>query len=217
MEAQKVATENKTASLKHEVVSELREDLQEVNIKFIECVRYKPSIDMYCAADIMESEGKSISEWLGNSRSQNIRHNYPEWFSFINLGRGKKALFVKYEMIQFLLSWIDDSLGADFVYGTQRSKLRRYGYIYLVQYPEDIKQHVIKVGRTFNIRKRYQNKVDVIAIEYVNDMFNEEKKLIETFTKKYGEPVRGNEYFRCFRIEDAVKTFYDFVYEIHND
>ena len=150
------------------------------------------SIDMYCAADIMESEGKSISDWLNNNGSQNFRRNYPDWFSFVNLGRGKKALFVKYEMIQFLLSSIDISLSVDFAYGTQKSKLRRYGYIYLVQYPEDIKEHVIKVGRTFNIKKRYQGKVNVIAIEYVNDMFDEEKILIETFAKKYSEPVRGN-------------------------
>ena len=207
MEAQKVMTENKTETLKHEVVSELREDLQEVNVKFIECVRYN-------------SEGKRINDWIRNSNTENVRRNYPEMFSFVNLGRGKKSLFVKYEMIPFLLSWIDPSLGVDFMYGTQKSKLRRYGYIYLVQYPEDIKKHIIKVGRTFktfNIKKRYQGKVDVIAIEYVDDMFDEEKRLIEKFEKKYGYPVRGNEYFRCYKIENAIKTFYDFVYEIHNE
>ena len=156
---------------------------------------------------------KKISDWIRNSNTENVRKNHHYMFSFVNLGRGKKAMFVKYEMIPFLLYWIDVSLGIDFMYYNQKSKLRQYGYIYLVQYPEDIKKHIIKVGRTFDIRKRYQGKVDVIAIEYVDDMFNEEKKLIETFENKYGKPVRGNGFFRCSRIEDAIKTFYDFVYE----
>ena len=87
------------------------------------------------------------------------------------------------------------------------------GYIYHVQYPNDIKEHIVKVWRTFNIKERYQGKVDVIGLEYVDNMFEEEKILIDTFKKKYSEPARGNEFFRCHKIEDTIRTFYDLACE----
>ena len=95
-----------------------------------------------------------------------------------------------------------------------KRKPRRYSYIYLVQYPEDIKEHVVKVGRTVDIKRRYKKKVvDIIGIEYVDDMYEEEKILINVFKKKYGEPVRGNEFLICYKIEDAIKIFYDVACE----
>ena len=65
MEHKTIVTKNKP--LKHVFVRELKKDLLEVNVKFIECIRYQLSINMYCAAGIADSEGKKINNWLNNS------------------------------------------------------------------------------------------------------------------------------------------------------
>ena len=200
---------------KHIVIRKLTKDLVYVNIKFLNNIRYKPSINKYCLADIIRPYNKSPYLWLRLPAVQSFMKKHKEYCVKITVTpkHKKEHIFIDYKVIPFVLSWIDLSLGYEFQNDLIRTDIRTDGYIYLVQYPSDITEHVVKVGRTFNIKERYQGKVDVIGIEYVEDMYRSEDILIEAFEKKFGSPVRGREYFKCFKVEEAIELFYDVVYE----
>ena len=198
-----------------EVVEQVANDLQLVNIKFLENIRYKPSINKFCLADIIRPYNKCQRNWLRQPTVLSFMEKYEECFVKTTLTpkHKKEQIFIDYKVIPFVLSWIDLSLGYEFQNDLIRTDIRTDGYIYLVQYPSDITEHVVKVGRTFNIKERYQGKVDVIGIEYVEDMYRSEDILIEAFEKKFGSPVRGREYFKCFKVEEAIELFYDVAYD----
>ena len=48
-------------------------------------------------------------------------------------------------------------------------------------------------------------------------MFRSEDRLIEAFEKKFGTPVRGRNFFRCDKIEEAIKLYYDVVYDLYDE
>ena len=204
-----------TNDSKHIVIRTLSNDLEVVNIKFLQNIRYIPSIDKYCLADIIRPYNKCQSKWLRLPSVQSFMINHEECFVKATLTPKykKEHIFIDYKVIPFVLSWIDIGLGYEFQNDLIKTDIRTDGYIYLVQYPSDIKNHIVKVGRTFNIKERYQGKVDVIGIEYVEDMYCSEDRLIEAFEKKFGSPVRGREYFKCFKVEEAIELFYDIVYD----
>ena len=198
-----------------EVVEQVANDLQLVNVKFLQNIRYKPSINKFCLADIIRPYNKCQRNWLRQPTVLSFMEKYEECFVITTLTpkHKKEQIFIDYKVIPFVLSWIDLSLGYEFQNDLIKTDIPTDGYIYLVQYPSDITEHVVKVGRTFNIKERYQGKVDVIGIEYVEDMYRSEDILIEAFEKKFGSPVRGREYFKCFKVEEAIELFYDVVYE----
>ena len=205
-------TENKNL-INHVVVNKLKDDLLLVHVKFLRYIKYKPSINKYCLEDILKPYNKRKSEFLRLPTAISFMKKYPKLFTTVKKGNTYENIYIDYTVIEAVLSWIDMSLFYEFRHDLDLTEPDKDGYIYLVQCLKDIKEHIVKVGRTYNIKERYQGKVDVIGIEYVEDMREEEKKLINEFKKKYGEPVRGNEFFRCNKIEDAIKTFYDVVYD----
>ena len=198
-----------------EVVEQVTNDLQVVNVKFLQNIRYKPSINKFCIADIIRPYNKSQYLWLRLPTVQSFMKKHKECFVITTLTpkHKKEHIFIDYKVIPFVLSWIDLSLGYEFQNDLIKTDIRTDGYIYLVQYPSDFKDHIVKVGRTFNIKERYQDKVHVIGIEYVEDMYHSEDILIEAFEKMFGSPVRGREYFKCFKVEEAIELFYDIVYD----
>ena len=204
-----------TNDSKHIVIRTLSNDLEVVNIKFLQNIRYIPSIDKYCLADIIRPYNKCQSKWLRLPSVQSFMINHEECFVKATLTpkHKKEQIFIDYKVIPFVLSWIDIGLGYEFQNDLIKTDIRTDGYIYLVQYPSDIKNHIVKVGRTFNIKERYQGKVDVIGIEYVEDMYCSEDRLIEAFKNKFGSPVKGREYFKCFKVEEAIELYYDVVYD----
>ena len=167
-----------------EVVQEVTNDIQLVNIKFLENIRYKLSINKFCLADIIRPYNKCQYQWLRQPTVQSFMEKHEECFvkTTFTPKHKKEHIFIGYKVIPFVLSWIDLSLGYEFQNDLIRTDKRTDGYIYLVQYPSDITEHVVKVGRTFNIKERYQGKVDVIGIEYVEDMYRSEDILIEEST-----------------------------------
>ena len=201
-----------TNDSKHIVIRTLTNDLQVVNIKFLHQVKYIPSIDKYCVEDIIKPYNKQRTAWSRKYSVMSFMKKYPSLFDIKH-----SNLYIDYSVIPLLLNWIDDSLSYEFQNDLDKTKKDNDGYIYLVQYPSDIKEHVVKVGRTLSIKQRYGNKVDVIGLEYVDDMFRSEDRLIETFEKKFGSPVRGREFFRCDKIEEAIELYYDVVYDLFEE
>ena len=204
---------------KHIVISKLKKDLVAVNVKFLNNIRYKPSINKYCLADIIRPYNKSQRLWLRLPAVQSFMKKHKEYCVNVTLTpkHKKEHIFIDYKVIPFVLSWIDISLGFEFQNDLIKTDLSNDGNIYLVQYPSDIKKHIVKVGRAFNIKERYQGKVDVIGLEYVDDMFLSEKKLIKAFEKKFGSPIKGREFFKYEKIEEAIELFYNIVYDDYDD
>ena len=48
---------------KHIVIRKLKKDLVAVNVKFLNNIRYKPSINKYCLADIIRPYNKCQRLW----------------------------------------------------------------------------------------------------------------------------------------------------------
>ena len=195
-----------------EVINKINNDLQKVKLQFLDNIKYKQSINKFCLEDILRPYNKKKTDWLRLPSVQSFMNKYPELFQSVKKGSLYENLYIDYSVIPFLLSWIDVSLGYEFQNNLDYTEPDRSGYIYLIQYPSDIKEHIVKVGRTYNIKERYQSKVDVIAINSVDDMYYAEGILIVAFKKKFGSAVRGNEFFKCDKIEDAIKLYYDVVY-----
>ena len=163
----------KTNDGKHIVIRKLKKDLVAVNVKFLNNIKYKPSIDKYCLADIIRPYNRCPRLWLRLPAVQSFMKKHKEYCVNVTLTpkHKKEHIFIDYKVIPFVLSWIDISLGFEFQNDLIKTDLSNEGNIYIVQYPEDIKKHIVKVGRAFNIKERYQGKVDVIGLEYVDDMY----------------------------------------------
>ena len=209
----------KTNNNKHIVIRQLTKDLVAVNVKFLNNIRYKPSINKYCLADIIRPYNKSQYLWLRLPAVQSFMKKHEEYCVNVTLTpkHKKEHIFIDYKVIPFVLSWIDISLGFEFQNDLIKTDLSNDGNIYLVQYPSDIKKHIVKVGRAFNIKERYQGKVDVIGLEYVDDMYRSENILIKAFEKKFGSPIKGREFFKCEKIEEAIELFYNIYYDDYDD
>ena len=163
-----------TNNNKHIVIRQLTKDLKVVNVKFLNNIRYKPSINKYCLADIIRPYNKCQRLWLRLPAVQSFMKKHKEYCVNVTLTpkHKKEHIFIDYKVIPFVLSWIDISLGFEFQNDLIKTDLSNDGNIYLVQYPSDIKKHIVKVGRAFNIKERYQGKVDGSMIDtyimYVN-------------------------------------------------
>ena len=204
---------------KHIVIRKLKKDLVAVNVKFLNNIKYKPSIDKYCLADIIRPYNRCPRLWLRLPAVQSFMKKHKEYCVKITATpkHKKEHIFIDYKVIPFVLSWIDISLGFEFQNDLIKTDLSNDGNIYLVQYPSDIKKHIVKVGRAFNIKERYQGKVDVIGLEYVDDMYISENILIKAFEKKFGSPIKGREFFKCPKIEEAIELFYNIYYDDYDD
>ena len=204
---------------KHIVIRKLTKDLKVVNVKFLNNIRYKPSINKYCLADIIRPYNKCQRLWLRLPAVQSFMKKHEEYCVKITLTpkHKKEHVFIDYKVIPFVLSWIDIGLGFEFQNDLIKTDLSNDGNIYIVQFPSDIKKHVVKVGRAFNIKERYQGKVDVIGLEYVDDMSRSENILIKAFEKKFGSPIKGREFFKCEKIEEAIELFYNIVYDDYDN
>ena len=99
-----------------EVVEQVTNDLQVVNVKFLENIRYKPSINKFCIADIIRPYNKSQYLWLRLPTVQSFMKKHKECFVITTLTpkHKKEHIFIDYKVIPFVLSWIDLSLGYEF-------------------------------------------------------------------------------------------------------
>lgn len=72
-------------------------------------------------------------------------------------------------------------------------------YIYIIQVEKDFGKNIYKIGKTTQIPfKRfisYCEEVQIIQFNSVANCHTAEKELIHEFTKTFGKPVRGFEYF----------------------
>ena len=148
-----------TNDSKHIVIHNPTNDLQVVNIKFLHKVEYIHSIDKYCVEDIIKPYNKQRRSWSRKYSVMSLMKKYQSIFDIEH-----RNLYIDYSVIQLLLNWIDDSLSYEFQNDLDKTKKDNDGYIYLVQYLSDIKEHVVKVGRTLNIKQTYGKKVNVIGL-----------------------------------------------------
>ena len=48
-------------------------------------------------------------------------------------------------------------------------------------------------------------------------MYRSENILIKAFEKKFGSPIKGREFFKCEKIEEAIELFYNIYYDDYDD
>ena len=91
-----------------EVVEQVANDLKLVNIKFLQNIRYKPSINKFCLADIIRPY-KCQYQWLRQPTVLSFMEKYEECFvkTILTSKHKKKQIFIDYKVIPFVLSWID--------------------------------------------------------------------------------------------------------------
>lgn len=104
---------------------------------------------------------------------------------------------------------------------TFKKRDRKQGKIYLVQ-TKSMNKHVYKIGKSDvnnNSRiKSYGNKASIHRHITVNVPTKCEDEIIKQFTKKFGDPVQGREYFKC-KNNDIFLLFDDIVskYKVEDD
>ena len=88
--------------------------------------------------------------------------------------------------------------------------------IYLIRMDD----HIVKVGRTFDIERRYDNKIlaKIMRCEKVSNSLIAERKLIEEFSKTF-KIAKGREFFYVdeSNIEEAVSIFDIIADNYHTD
>ena len=133
---------------------------------------------------------------------------YEKLFHYKKLNNGKRMLYIDYTVIPILLNWISPTLSYEFQNNLVKTNKLTDGFVYLVQFNEDIEHNIIQIGRTYNISERYKGKqYKVYRLAYVENMKKSEELLIEKFTKEFGKHIRGNEYFKCKCIEIEIELF----------
>lgn len=78
----------------------------------------------------------------------------------------------------------------------------------------DKENKICKIGKSYNIKKRYDAaklETDLVYVVHVEDMNVTEKKLIKKFKQIFGDPVKGNEYFSYTNAEYVKKEFNETV------
>ena len=110
------------------------------------------------------------------------------------MNNGRRTFYIDYTVIPILLNWISPTLSYEFQNNLNKTDKLTDGYVYLVQFNEDIEHNIIKIGRTNNISKRYKGKqYKVYRLVYIENMKKSEQLLIEKFTKEFGKPIKGND------------------------
>ena len=86
-------------------------------------------------------------------------------------------------------------------------KLTKYGFVYLRIIDKDNK--ICKIGRTFNIQKRYSKELreSVKALVPVEDDVKVEKELIKLFSNKFTKVRKTNETFVYNNIRNLISMF----------
>ena len=98
-------------------------------------------------------------------------------------------------------------------------------YVYLVQLEKDCAKGIFKIGKTNEPHRRmlkyeWENKcpIKVILCKQVKNMNFVEKILIKAFIIKFGQPARGNEYFKvnCAEAVNDLEVAKEFFLSIFN-
>ena len=179
-----------------------------VEIKFLKHIRYDPTIDKYCVYDIICNYNKEVYDWVRLSSTQEFMKKYEKLFHYKKLNKIRRTLYIDYTVIPILLNWISPTLSYEFQNDLDKTEKATDGYVYLVQFDEDIEDNIIKIGRTYDINVRYKGKqYEIYKNVYVKDAKKSEKSLIKQFTEEFNDPIRGNEYFKCDDIQTAIDLF----------
>ena len=131
-----------------------------------------------------------------------------------------------YDMF-YLRDVMDNLINDEIKYRTILSFMNTYSFYKMLQaIDHDVKvfesvyllidkeKKICKIGKSYNIKKRYDAaklETDLVYVVQVEDMNVTEKKLIKKFRQMFGDPVKGNEYFNYTNAEDVKKTFNETV------
>ncbi|EAX76204.1 hypothetical protein TVAG_081460, partial [Trichomonas vaginalis G3] len=164
-------------------------------------VRYSKKYKKYSLSDILTPSGKRAKDWVRNASSQKILTRNPELLISVRF-YGTTAYLIDKSLIPLVLFWIDPVVGYNFItYGSFDTERCSEGLLYIVQKPKDFNTKRYKIGRTFNITKRYDSTVNRVKVVFVNDMRAAETELLEVFEKRYGAPTKGKETFEVDEID----------------
>ncbi|KAI5532443.1 organellar and viral DNA polymerase type B [Trichomonas vaginalis G3] len=169
-------------------------------------VRYSKKYNKYSLSDILTlSEKKTSHDWVRNASTQKILTKNPELMISVRF-YGTRAYLIDKSLIPVVLFWLDPVVGYNFItYGSFDTERCSEGLLYIVQKPKDFNTKRYKIGRTFNITKRYDSIVNRVKVVFVNDMRAAETELLEKFEKMYGAPTKGRETFEVDEIDKAIK------------
>ncbi|EAX67683.1 hypothetical protein TVAG_580460, partial [Trichomonas vaginalis G3] len=142
-------------------------------------VRYSKKYNKYSLSDIISPSGKKPHDWVKNASSQKILTRNPELMISVRF-HGTTAYLIDKSLIPVVLFWLDPVVGYNFItYGLFDSERCSEGLLYIVQKPKDFNTKRYKIGRTFNITKRYDSTVNRVKVVFVNDMRAAETELLK--------------------------------------
>ena len=96
--------------------SELSKDALLAEVKFLQNILYKHSINKYCIADILRPYNKSKLDLERMTGIQTFMKNHKEYIvkSVLTPKHEKEHIFADYKAISSALNWIDFSFGFEF-------------------------------------------------------------------------------------------------------
>ena len=160
-------------------------------------------IPLHVTMSILENDIEVLNfEYNGLSLEQN---SYEKKFYLQSLENVlAKILNNKVDLSKFMQTYMFYAMLA--LYDTTLSTSSN---VYLLKF-EDTK--TFKVGKTYNITKRYtsQTRENLVRLVPVKNASTVEKKLIDYFKNNY-EPSRGKEYFKYTNFDSVISRFNDIV------
>ena len=168
-------------------------------------VLYSHELNMIRLYDIMNKYEKRPIDWIRNASTQKIIQRYPELIRKLN-GNVIQGYFIDISLLPMVLMWIDPVIGYNYMNGLNIHDKSTDGYIYIIQKPKHFNTNIYKIGRTYNIFRRYDKDVKIISLKYVKDMYTAEYKLIKAFNELY-DSVKGKEYFEVNNYGDMINIF----------
>lgn len=164
---------------------------------------------------------KCVIDWLKTRKAKILLELHPDWV--IQYKYYKATWFLDLRLLHAFATSCDNIKGELWVMGEQwNDDVVNDGFIYLVQTSIHVDKNIYKIGRTWNLKKRfvqYGKEVKILKTIKVRNQLVAEDILINSFKDRFDRAKKeigtdGKEYFMCSNDVEAIKTFDDVVKEL---
>ena len=161
---------------------------------------------------------KSFTDWRKQDKVKRIINFHPEWVCHKeSTDSSIRGYYLSINLLEhFVYTFIGVNTFLWLAGDEDWSNLNNEGFVYLIQRLSDNGTDVYKVGCTSNPKARFseygKNQTDILVLQYVPDMKETEKVIIQYFNKCYNRAVKdknnlGKEYFHIPSREQAIRSF----------
>ena len=207
---------------KYDIIDKIDDNFVIVDYLGINLI-YSIKDDKINATKMCNIFGKKLKRLFENNYGKLLKRCFPDKFKSINNVKLElRGTYIDIDLITTIISWENPLIGyyiANQYYIPTKilnsiNNIKLKGYIYIVQPERYINTNIIKIGRTYNTKLRFQNygkNIKIFLIKEVDNMYDSEIKIINNILINYKISKNSREY-----IDLGNKNIEEFINEINN-